>query len=391
MSYYLSEHVMNYKINILFLVFTFIVMQAMDKPTIQVVPPLIKSLPIPGNIQSQMVYTPDGQLLIANVHESPTKNILKFIKTDNYTQATDIVMPSAPSYIVDVRSESVITADNMGPLHRWHINDEHDESIAHTQEAGNAKFDTAGKRLMFSTPNGVFVLDLESNTIIQKLENSDACSADFVWNIHNQNEVGLCYMGDNWTNTKWGIWDLVANKVRPLATVGPQLTGNFSFSNDGQSLVAGAANQFVQCNVRTEALTYYALNGVKSNKPLNTFGTAVYSSLLLPGKGVRFFAGSARNRVVYCDTDDTGQSFVFNPAPSDTSNSILAIAVNLSSDNTQLAVPTQNSQKQNLLNIYDVSTQSSFTDAHKQVKERLLNAVADEKPKSSWWPTCGLQ
>ncbi len=383
-----------FKINILFLCCNFVVLHAMDKPIIQVVPPLIKSFQIPGNIQSGMFYTPDGKHLLANVHISPTKNVLQLIKTDYYTQVTDIPMSSAPSYIVDVSpdSEYVVTADDMGPLHRWNINDEHVEPIPYTQQAGNAAFDMNAKRLMVSTPDGVYVLDLASETIIHKLVNSETCSANFAWNVCNTNEAALCYLGDDWKNTKWGIWDLVADKIRPLATVTPQLTGSFTYSNDGKSLVAGALNQYVQCDIKTAALAYYALNGAKSTMPFPTAnGKSLYSSQLLPGNGMKFFAGTDNNEVAYCDTDDTSQSFIFNPESSDTTDPVLAIALNLSQFCKQLAVPTQNDQNQYLLKIYDLSRQTRLADERKQVKEQQLKVLTAEKPKSTWFTNCTQQ
>lgn len=379
---------MNYKINILFLCCGFILLHAMDKPAIQVVPPLIKSFAIPGNIQSQMVYTPNGQLLIATVHESPKKNILRLIKTDDYTQATDIPMLPAASYIVDVSPDNqyVVTANDMGRLHRWNIDVEYVEAIANTQQAGNAQFDVSGKRLMFSAPDGVYVLDLASETIMHKLVNAEACSANFAWNKLNNNEAALCYLGDNWKNTKWGIWDLVANKVRPSATIAPELTGSFSYSNDGQSLVASAVNQCVQCDTKTAALAYYALNGAKSSTPFPTAnGKSLYSSQLLPGVGIRFFAGTDNNEVVYCDTDDTCQSFIFKP--SETTDPILALAIN--PQGKQLAVPTKNNQNQYLLKIYDITKRTRLADERKQVKEQ--SQALNEKPKSTWFSSCEHQ
>lgn len=351
---------------ILFFCISFVSLQAMDKPDIQVVPHLLKTINVGGAIDSQMVYTPNGQLLVANV-KTQSQNIMKLIKTAGYTDVTDIEMPSALTYITTVSPDSqfVTTADALSELRQWNLNVEDSVALPHTQEATEAQYDLSGKRLMFSNPYGTYLLDLNSNQIVKSLGKTYQ-SADFCWHPTHADQAGISTVGDDWKNSQWGIWDLVADKVRTLTTVPIETTGGTYFTNDGESLIATAVSQTVTCDTKTAALTYYSLHGAKSNNPLKGDNKSLYASQFLKGNGIRFYAGTSNNTVVYCDTQDTTKSFMFNPESGDTSNTIYALA--MSADGNQLAVPTQSGNK-NLVKIFDVNAQTRLAKEREAVKK----------------------
>ncbi len=346
---------------------SFVSTRAMEKPNIQVFPPLLKTLTVGGAINSQMVYTPNGELLVSNVHLSETENIMKIIKTAGYTDATDIVVPSPLAYITDVSPDSqfVITADALSELRQWNLNVEDQVALSHTKEATEAQYDISGKRLLFSNPYGTYLLDLTSNKIIKSLD-ATYQSADFCWHPTHAEQVGISTVGQNWQNSQWGIWDLVADKVRTLTTVPIETTGGTYFTNDGESLIATAVSQSVTCDTKTAALMYYSLHGAKSNNPLKGNNKSLYASQFLKGNGIRFYAGTDNNTVVYCDTQDTTKSFMFNAESGDTSNTIYGLAMN--ADGSQLAVPTQQ-RNQNVVKIFDVSSQKKFAKERETVKK----------------------
>ena len=346
---------------------------AMENPEIQVVPPLLKTFKMPGAINSKMVYTPNGEFLIANVRPSQTKNIMKIIKTNGYTDVTDIDMPSSLDFITDVSPDSqyVLTANELHALRQWNINIEDSTGLPHTQEAGNAKYDRTGKRLLFSNPSGTYILDLTSNEIIKSLVSATYNSADFSWHPTNPDQIGISTLGQDWQNSQWGIWDLVADKVRTLTTVPVQTTGTLTFSKDGNSLLATAVDQCVQCDTKTAALTYYALNGAKSSNPIKGNNKSLYASQFLKRDPISFYAGSDKNTVVYCDTDDTAKSFTFTLELDDTIDTIYAMAMN--ADGSRLAVPSE-VKKENVIKIFDVSAQTRFVTQRARYK-----ALQEEK------------
>lgn len=347
---------------------SFVSLQAMDKPDIQVIPPLVKTLNVKGAIYPQMVYTPNGQLLVATV-KTQSQNSMKLIKTAGYTDATDIKMLSALANITTVSPDSqfVITGDGLSELNQWNLAVETHVVLPHTKDATNARYDISGKQLMFSNPCGTYLLDLNSNQIVRSLGETYQ-NADFCWHPTHADQAGTSTLCNNRENSQWDIWDLAADKVRPLATLPLPVDTKDSlfFSNDGESLQAAVDDQCVSCDTKTAALAYYSLNGIKSSNPIKRNNKFLYAPQFLKGNGIRFYAGSDENTVVYCDTEDTTKSFMFNPESGNASNIIYALA--MSPDGNQLAVPTQSGNK-NLVKIFDVSSQKKFAKELASVKK----------------------
>ena len=245
----------------------------------------------------------------------------------------------------------------MNPLEKWDIHTGKHEMLSDlTQGASCVKYDKTGRRLIFSKfgHGDVFLFDLLGNRIIKKITNNIAHAPCLAWNPVEDNQVGIASNESHWRNSKWCLWDLIANEACMLATIEPKMTSSIQFSSDGNSLVCGARDQFVHCDTKTKALTYFALNGKKSDQPFKLSNDySLYSASVVPGMGAKLFAGTSHNIVAYCDMDEPSRSFLFNPEPSNQSNEIHAVAIHPAG--RQMAVGTVNDRMESVVKILDIN------------------------------------
>lgn len=324
---------------------------AMEESEHKSLPSPLKTLAIAGALSA--FYSEDGQFLIIDAKNAVGRT-MAVRKTTDYEGGINIPLP--PHCFISTISPDnyAITADNYNPLIKWNItNGAHEAMSELTAGAAFARYDKSGQQLLFSRQGKIFLLDLASNKIVKKIER-EAYHATAAWNPADAHQVGVSLQKANYCDSEWCIWDLVADKIRTLATIAPRILGNImTYNNTGDSLVSGNLGQFVKCDTQTAAIVYYSVDGRKSNQPFQD-GNQLNSASVVPGVGTRLFAGANKNRLVYCDMDDISQSFVCNPEPSNTTNDIKALAIN--SSRKELAINTVNATNESVVKILTIKS-----------------------------------
>ncbi len=329
---------------------------SMDQPLTHTKPSLIRTLDIAGS--EQAFYTPDGNNLIIRAHNGAGNEMTICNAIQEYKKRFTVSLPPY-TRIADASPDStnVITLDVQEPILQWNIQRaSHAVLSQKTKGATNARFNREGNLLAFSNEEGACILDLASNTVIAKMEMSSANTV-VAWNPANNAQIAASSESQD-PHTQWWLWDWQTGEEKHLADLATELTAPIEFSDDGNLLVAGAADQFIVCNIKTAALAYFNLQGKKAGtQPLPIERKEMpYAINFVPGQSHAFFAGSSSNEIIYCDLDDDRNSFTFRPQANERKTFIKAIAVH-PNGKILTAGNAQGGADPSMVQLWDISAQ----------------------------------
>lgn len=376
---------------------------AMDNPSGMqcLTPSIIKEFSVP-EVYS-MTYTPDGKKFLVSQYLNNKIRITPY-NTPDYTPETNehghvhtidlpanagilAVTPDSKEVIISVAANNTLTKVNLATRQEQSMN-------IQTIQAQSAQYSADGKSLLITIDGGVEVIDLHhprENAVGVFEENK---IYNVAWNPVDPFQVGMVISDSITTVAQWSLWDIRTKAPQNLVQVPIQATTNIQFNNDGTSLIAGASGQVVVCDRAKAAavVAYYSLNGKKSDNPYPVATTdTLLSPVVMPGPGTRMFFGDVANKIIFCDVDNSENSFAYTPLPEGYFwGPILA----LSPDGKQMAATNYLGGKdKSQMQILDVSGYIQEKKAHivtkvEAVAERTTSNAASEKVNAAATRKC---